>query len=338
MSALARLAGPKQKISMLVSVTVIEQGDLASRLLDHKRHPEFNGRRYGVLRSLPSRMDLWKEYRDIRSKSLIEHRDTRDAQDFYRLNHAAMNEGAVVAWPERYEPHNIDALEYCMEIWCEDEVSFWAEYMNQPLNRQLADVRTLDPELVAERITGIPRGIVPDWAEYVTAAIDVQQDSLWWLVSAWDHHMRGHVVDYGVWPEQGRPYITNNDIKTSLRQFHNASTVELGIEAGIDALGTYLMREYPKQTGSPKMLDMLGIDANWNVSRSIVFAYCRQKFGGKAVPMIGRYVGATTTNIDQWKIEKGAMRGPSWITQIGSIDQRHVVFDSNMQKSWLAGH
>lgn len=337
MGAISKLAGPNKTISIAVTCTVIVENDLASRLLDHKLHPEMLGRKFSLLKSMPDRMDLWKQYREIRAQSLIDHGDIRDATAYYVNNRKAMDTGAKAAWDARKEDHHVSAIQYAMDNWAEDEESFFSELQNAPINRGIAQTERLSASDVAERYNGIPRGIVPDWATQLTAGVDIQGDSLWYVIAAWDKSMRGAVVDYGVFPEQSIAYVVNKDIQQGLKHHYGLDTFDDALECGLsDFADVVLGNSFATQSGSEMRVSMLGVDAAWTRTTDIVFQLARQRYKGKILPMFGRFVGATHSTIDQWAAGKGDKRGPGWILQKGKRGQLHSVFDANRLKTWLS--
>lgn len=44
-----------------------------------------------------------------------------------------MDEGAVVAWLERFNHDELSAIQHAMNLKLQDEAAFFAEYQNQPL-------------------------------------------------------------------------------------------------------------------------------------------------------------------------------------------------------------
>jgi hypothetical protein len=196
------LAGPGKKIAAFMSCTVVAPDDLAARFLDRALHPDWQGEKTKLLYDLPTRLDLWTTYKDLRDESLRAGEGIKRATEFYAANREAMDAGARAAWPERFEPDQISAIQYAMDLRAKDEGVFLAEYQNEPKRAEIEGIEALKAADVSARVTGVPRGIVPDWADLVSAFVDVQQDVLFWMVVAWNREMRGHVVDYGAWPEQ----------------------------------------------------------------------------------------------------------------------------------------
>jgi len=60
--------------------------------------------------SFPENEKLWQKYAELRADSLRAGKRGEDATEFYRANREAMDQGAQVAWPERYHDDELSAL------------------------------------------------------------------------------------------------------------------------------------------------------------------------------------------------------------------------------------
>ena len=100
--AVLGLAGPGKKISGIMPCTVIRPGDMADRILDRTKHPQWQGERTKMVYSFPTDGKLWARYAEIRADSLRAERGLADATEFYRQHREEMDAGAAVAWPERF--------------------------------------------------------------------------------------------------------------------------------------------------------------------------------------------------------------------------------------------
>jgi hypothetical protein len=121
------LVGPAQELAMFMTCTVIQEGDLADQYLTHKIKPLWRGMRFKMVERMPDRMDLWEEYRKLR------YDDAEKATMYYKRNRAAMREGAVVAWEANYSEGALDALQFAMNKWSDNEISFASECQNEPM-------------------------------------------------------------------------------------------------------------------------------------------------------------------------------------------------------------
>ena len=62
----AGMAGPGKRMALLVACTVIYRDDLAERLLNKQRSPQYTGVRIPMIKSWPANQDLWNEYSNLR--------------------------------------------------------------------------------------------------------------------------------------------------------------------------------------------------------------------------------------------------------------------------------
>ena len=119
--AILGLAGPGKKISGIMPCTVIRPGDMADNILDRDKHPEWNGERTKMVYSFSTNEKLWTRYAEIRAESLRMGHGGREATEFYRNNKDAMDDGAVVAWAERYNYDELSAIQHAMNLKLQDE-------------------------------------------------------------------------------------------------------------------------------------------------------------------------------------------------------------------------
>jgi len=333
--AVLGLAGPNKRIAAACPCTVIAKGDMADQLLDREKNPEWRGQKTALLRSMPSNMDLWHKYREIRQDSLREFEDIRTATEFYAKNQAKMDAGAVPSWPERFIEGQLSAVQYAMDIWAKDESAFWAEYQNAPLEEDEGDVETLRAAELLERFNGLKRNVCPAWATRLTAYIDVQQDILVYVVVAWGADFRGAVVDYDAYPEQPERYWTLRKLNNTLRRATGTYTIEDGIRVGLDQLTASLLEQkFPiDDRGGELQIDWLGVDANWQEHSGLVYACAKRKT--RVVACNGRFVGAASLPMEQWKKEKGCKPG-HFCRRFRGGDRPRLEVDNNYWKSFVA--
>src|SRR5690606_1242524 len=124
------MAGPGKKIAGQMACTVIRPGDMADRLLDREKHQEWQGERTKMVYAFPTNEKLWAKYAEIRADSLRNDGDGSEATEFYRANREAMDAGAIIAWPQRYNADELSAIQHAMNLKFRDEAAFFAEYQN----------------------------------------------------------------------------------------------------------------------------------------------------------------------------------------------------------------
>jgi hypothetical protein len=337
------MAGPNVRISASVLCTVKKQNDLAERLLDRKQSPDWRGERMQLMDSMPTNMDLWDRYKELKDDCAGREVDYADATEFYRANREAMDEGAMPTWPERFDKTQISAVQYAMDFYYRSQPAFYSEMQNAPMATETSSTMRLTPNEICERINGTERGEVPVEGSILTAFIDVQQTCLWWCVAWFDQEFNGGVVDYGVFPEQGRSYFTLNDVqlggKTLQEEYRNAAGLDGQLYGGLTDLTRELLgQEWQRRDGTKLRIERCLIDANWGLSTKIVKRFCRQsEFSAVLVPSHGRYVGATSTPFDQYTKKPGEKVGQGWRMPKPEDprDPRHIAWDTNFWKSFF---
>lgn len=76
-----------------------------------------------------------------------------------------------------------------------DDPEMYQNFVNSWLAEPWEDTKLkVSVDLVAERTAPEPRGVVPDWAEFLTAGVDVQQKSVYFDIVAWGAGMTSQSV------------------------------------------------------------------------------------------------------------------------------------------------
>jgi hypothetical protein len=338
--AVLGLAGPGKKIAGLATVTCIARDDLAERLLNRERHPAFQGRLFKMVYAWPTRQDLWDEYAELRKRGQRQGRGTAEADEFYRVNQEAMDEGSRVAWPARKSDDELSAIQHAWNLRIDrGEAAFFAEFQNAPLeDKTTSDAMT--PADVTAAVRNVPRWIVPRGFETLTAFVDVQATLLYWAVVAWGHKLRGHVVAYGAYPDQGRPYFTLRDARQTLQHTLGIQDESAAIHAGLEAVHEDLLgRQFAREDDDAILQVALSlVDINWAQQQGTVLDFCRRsKWGPRVLPAKGRFIGASSMKgISDTKPDRGERVGAQWRTSTIQR-QRHVLFDRNFWYSLVSG-
>lgn len=337
--AILGLAGPGKKISGIMPCTVIRPSDMADNILSRDKHPEWNGERTKMVYSFPENERLWQRYAEVRAESLRERGDLSLATAFYIENQNAMDAGAVIAWPERFNHDEASAIQHAMNLRLQDEGAFFAEYQNEPLPEVTGLEEELSADQIASKFNRMKRGELPLDTNHLTMFVDVQGSLLFYLVAAWNVDFTGYVVDYGAFPDQKRPYFTLRDARYTLAMATKASGLEGSIYGGLEQLTeNYLSREWRRDDGAHLRIERCLIDANWGSSTDIVYQFCRQSsHAGILLPSHGRFVGASSQPFSEYKRKPGDRIGHNWrMPNVkGKRAVRHVIYDTNYWKSFI---
>lgn len=337
--AILGLAGPGHKIAGLMTLTVVRPDDLADRLLDRDKHPQWQGERTRMVYAFPDGEALWAKYAELRAEGLRAERGLAQATAYYKRNRKAMDAGAKVAWAERYNHDELSAVQHAMNLRLQDERAFWAEYQNEPLPESIEDDTLLSAEQIAAKTNGMARGTIPINCTRLTMFIDVQGKLLYWLVAAWQDDFTGYVIDYGTEPDQRAAYFTLRDATCSLLTSPPRAGQEGAIYAGLESLASGLIgRPWPTDDGGAMRIDRCLIDANWGQSTDVVYQFCRQStLGAVLTPSHGRYCGASSIPFADYNRKPGERVGLNWRVPPRNAKRpvRHIAYDTNFWKSFV---
>ena len=335
--AILGLAGPGSKIAGLCTITVIRPDDLADRLLDRARHPAWQGERTKLVYDWPTAEDLWLEYGELRRTGQRNGAGTAEADAFYAERQAEMDAGARVAWPERLNEDELTAIQHAWNLRIDrGEAAFHAEYQNQPIAEDVASDK-LDKRSLAGRVTTLARGTVPVNHHQLTAFIDVQDRVLFWLVASWSEQFGGHVVSYGVYPDQGVSFFEAGSAKRTLAKASGGAGFEAALTAGLEHVTAMLLsKDWPREDGTAMRIGQIMIDANWGKSTETVRTFVRRSpHASLILPSHGRGIGASSPGLCDRGKARGDRLGLNW--RIGTVNgQRSVTYDTNFWKTFAA--
>lgn len=328
------LSGPGQKIAALMCCTVIYDGDLADRFIDRERNPAWGGRRVKLLPEMPTNLDLWDEYAEIRRQSLRDYGDNRAGNAFYKKNKRKMDLGAVAVWPERFNPDELSAVQHAMNIRIDRPKAFNSEYQNEPDPSDLGAVDDLTQLELQGKLSKLPRHTPPHESTRITAFVDVGGSIHWYCVCAWDDHFGGSVIDYGTFPRQNRAVFASSDIRPTLQQAFPGQPDETAIVKGLEAITEELTsRRYSLADGSASLaVDRILIDSGFQTE--LVYQFCRNLRSPIITPSKGFAIGPNRAPMSEWTRKPGERHGESW-RLAPTNGTRLLVFDPNYWKSFV---
>lgn len=335
------MAGPNTKISGFCTCTVIYRDDLADQLLDRTKSPEWQGEKCQMVYKWPDSPVRWDEYRTVWEADLRGDGDGTKCREFVEKHFEEMHAGSRVGWEARKNETELSALQHAYHLRFRDEPTFFAEYQNSPVSAASEIPFEIRAEDVAKRIGDTKRNVVPDECEKITAFVDVQKNLLFYCVMAWTPDARGHVIDYGAYPEQGRSYFHKRDIRKTLQEVAGAEGLNEAIYAGLEGLtGNLFGRTYRRGDGAEMRLDRMGVDARWGFSTRVVRRFCRETtHAGRIHPMMGQYIGKDSRPWHRWTHTKGDKLGVHCRLQAppkNTQGVRELLVDTNWWKSFAA--
>ncbi len=333
------LAGPGQKISGIMPCTIIRPGDMADIILNRNTHPDWNGEKTRMVYKFPVNMKLWEEYAEIRAEALRTDGNFEKATNFYLANRRAMDAGAEVSWEARYNHDEVSALQHAMNLKFQDETAFQSEYQNDPLPDDMDDDTLLSVDEICAKVNGLSKGKVPLKCDRLTLFIDVQKALLFYVVIAWAENFTGSVIEYGSWPDQHRRQFSLADANPTIQTVFPKAGFEGGLYAALTELTEdCLGREWEREDGAMLKIERALVDANWGQSTDIVYEFCRRSaYAGIIMPSHGRYVGASSKPMTEYRKQPGDRLGFNWMIPnvAGKRAIRHVIYDTNYWKSFI---
>jgi hypothetical protein len=332
------LSGPGVKIAGVMPCTVIRKGDLADTALDRQQSPEWHGERTQLLYGMPTNMDLWQEYYEIKKASLRNGGEGAEATEYYQENQAAMDSGCEASWPERFNPDELSAIQNAMNLYFRDEESFWAEYQNHPMEKQ-ADDSILGEKEICDRVGITAKGQLQEHTDQLVGFIDVQKEMLFWSVVAWRSDFTGTLVEYGAWPQQRGNNFKLSTARKTLSKLYPADSLEVRLTKALKDLVHHLAtKQWKSAAGAEVPFSRIMIDANWGQSRNLVYEFCRTSLHRSILfPSHGRGITASSEPLNAHHVKRfGRATGQHWrIDRAKDIPIRHVLFDTNFWKSFL---
>ena len=333
------MAGAGKKLACLITCTVISSDDLADRLLDRAKNPEFHGQRYSLISQLPKALSLWEEYNILREDELRNDLSHDGSNKYYKDNFDAMNDGVQVYWPERKDDTDVDALAYAMKLYYRDKDSFYSEYMNQPRDTELdLSLTSITAEKCTAKLTGGARCVPDDDDVVITGFIDVHKTLLYYSLVSWKNNFSGTLIDYGVWPHQPKKTFRHNAPNVSLLDYFDGATLEDAISLGIASLTQEIMQQrYISRSGTELNIGRVLIDANWGAQTDTVYNAVKKLHNPVLTPSHGVYVGAKSRPFGQGHMLNGDKVGVKWRVpaKTNRVGTRYVLFDANFWKSFF---
>ena len=342
------LGSPSRPCGVIVPTTIVYEDDLSCMLMDHEKMPQYRGEKHGALNHLPwentdlpqqeeELIQLWEnDYAELRRFDLLD--GTNHATEMYRKNQKEMDANCVALWPERFNKDEISAVQNCMNLYLKDQEAFFAEFMNQPTPAQTGLKPKLKPADIEMRQVEIKRNIIPADCDTVVAFIDVSMKCLWWSVVAFNKQTyRAHVVNAGVYPEQGKPYVILSSVKRTIqdRYPHEEYSVALFNTLG-DFVDEIVQVEYVSENGRPVDLEAIGIDAGWGQENDTVLKFCRRHTQKR---MLHAFKGWGSTPLKKPLVDPekqpdcpASLTG-QWKYMQNRYGAKSLIFDTNLWKS-----
>lgn len=332
------MAGPGGKIAALMPCTVIAPGDLADTVLDNEKHPEWRGLRTSMLVEFPDRMDLWEEYWDLFCNALKARGDLEtffvppEATEFYRSHRKQMDAGGIVSWEERKRPDELSGLQHAMNLFFRDEAAFFSEYQNDPRDPH-SDEEFLNAAQICRKRSQYARHEVPLNVNWLVSFLDVHKRALVWMVCGFEWDFTGHLIDYGIFPEQASPNWRMARARPTLAQRYPKSG-DAAIYKGLQELGQSLIdRTFRREDGVMMRIEKGLIDQG-HEKNTVQRVIRERKWQNTWYPSFGKEITGRMITIGEYRQRHGEMIGDDWVLKKSKSSMRHLMFDVNIWKTF----
>lgn len=335
--AALKLAGPKKRIACMMPCTIIFPGDMVDEFTDRNKHPEFNGDRRKLVHAFPTNKKLWDQYREIRADGLRVGDDGKAGTDFYLANRGAMDDGAIIAWPE-FTKGKASAVQYVMDEFIDDPDGAAAELNNEPRHAAaLTNLRQLSEEDLAVHQNTLPLGVVPRDCNKLTAFIDLGQEVLYATVCAWSDSFGGAVIDYFPFPEQPMPIFESGNVPRPLSALYPTLEEKARIYKAIGEVVAKLSgKSYAQQDGTTRLSISLGMIDSGKWADTVHEFLARSSHKALWRASKGRSIDPNSKPLNEYRKEPGDQVGWNWrIDMKTTAKGRFVSFDTRPWKSQI---
>lgn len=328
---IAGLGGPGKRISRVLLTTVSNRHCLSWAFTDPKIKPSWNGKRYKLLVQKPEREDLWEEYMHLRrgGKASGDDRDATQANAMYIARKEEMDFGAIVGNPERFvkgtyddgTPIEISALQSCYNMIADlGWENFATEYQNDPPEEDSTDESGVTVHTIQNKLSMVPKGIIPDGTVLLTKAIDIGKRALHWVVIAWKSDATGSVIDYGVQEVYGEQ-LPEDGLRRAI------------ISALLDLRDAWEKEPYHTRDGEIIPVGAVFVDTGWE--DVVVYEFVRQVGGRPFWPAKGFGQGRGMSSYSQGHNSENKKIGEHWFMSRQENGFILMGLDSDYWKRWV---
>lgn len=314
--SLGGLGGQQKNIARVMLTTLQNRTCVSYRYTDPAQKPSWKGKRFQFLVHPPNRQDLWDEYVRIRQACFQQMEDgefvdpfARGAHKFYLKHRKAMDAGAVVANPHRFNGEKLpdgssseaSALErYFNEVARIGPEAVATEYDNDPPEETGPIESGITAYRIQRQLSGYPRRVIPPGCTVLTQGIDVRKVALHFVVRAWRPDGTGFTIDYGVEEVIGTVRGSDEGLERAILQ---------ALHARMDFVTT---RPYETVDGQPMPVDLTLIDAGWQTQT--IYHFCGSQGFAVAPSMgFGRSAGCVQTRFhDVARSTRDKKPGDGW--------------------------
>lgn len=344
------LGSHTEPLACVALVTVIRKDDVADRLTNRQRHPEWNGRKYVAIARWPDRMDLWEQYEELcrQGQRTGEDPNCRIAHRFYLKNRKAMDAGSEVFWRDGYirhlaedgKPLEASGLQHLMNMrYRLGHDAFEAEFQNNPVSTT-ESLYDLTEDHIIYRQHPYELHVVPPEVVRVVQGIDIGDREIHYTLIGVAADATPYCLGYGIYvlgvdqdpdlQESGGVFAEPiaRVIMTMLRQ--HRSTVAAGL--------------LKRPDGEPVRVDLTLVDSGWRpevVYRFVAesgpaYRATRGRGASQGLRAYTKPQPADNTLVGENWFAKRQPEG-IWLWHLNADYWKHCVFDALRQQPGTPG-
>lgn len=214
--AIGGMGGQQRGIGRVILTTLQSRIAVSYKYTDREQKPSFKGERFRFLVEKPTRWDLWEQYVSMRREDW--RNETALAHEFYIENREAMDAGAAVANPNRYEQGQLSALQFYFDEAARKGLDYaQTELDNDPPEESGPVESGINVGLIQRQLNGLPVRALPPGTVAITHTVDVGKWKLHWVVRAWLADGSGHTIEYGIQDVHGAKLRSDEGLDRALR-------------------------------------------------------------------------------------------------------------------------
>ena len=345
------LGGNLESIGGCVNGTLFRQDDLMQRLANPDLFPSFSGEVVPMVVQWPTAHEsFWlSEY----AKTLCafdpkipgdRKRAADEATALYKSRRREAEENAVVTWEHCYkEKHGeISAIQHAYNILILQGEEVFSTECQQQVYVEPGSSEQLQLSDVTVKLSGLKHRQPPPNTVRIVTYIDVQDESLWFVVVAWTCDFTGYVIDYGEWPDQRSRDVSKKRLKQSLTQkYKTLRNREARLRQGLsDLCDSLLSTTFTDADGHEYSITFGFVDCADGDSSLPVRSWIRGSRWNRVLrPSMGLGLGPSDTPLGERKKADGEVRrGLNWSEKKDKKVRGGTIvdIDTNRWKTFLA--
>jgi Phage terminase large subunit (GpA) len=293
-----------KKMRAIMTITPNKKGDVASHFI--LREPSWEVALYSMIKKMPTHMDLWDEFGRIllnfdKYREGDRERAQRRASNFVKENFDKLHEGAEVSWENAYEwdtddPVELSALHHGMIFYYEEGEEAFNYECQCKLDKDADEQDQLKatPEIIASRLSHVPRMKVPVNCLHVVTHVDCNEEFFSYVTIASPQQLYPYIIDYGTYPPQPGDIWKKGKLGNTLAKMYpdiQKEDVSSLLYTGLQDFAKMIAnQQYEREDGVMLQNRYIGVDTKWQTD-TLVRAIRESSVRAFLLPTQGLFYG-----------------------------------------------